>query len=302
MRLTCPNCGAQYEVPDGVIPPEGRDVQCSNCGDTWYQTHPDAAAPEPEPEIQQDFDDADLDAEAFEEEEPEAPQVQDAAPEPDQYEPEPEPAIQDEDYAEDDDEAFSDEDDEDDFDEDPVDESPLPRAKGLDPAIFDILRAEAEREQKLRSEETGESLESQPELGLEEVTEDEPARRARQARERMARMQGEDPKQVNPDPSGSRRDLLPDIEEINSTLRSSSDTEVSAVQAPGTAAISGRKPGFARGFALTIIVAVILGMIYQSAPQIAQAVPQADPMLSAYVALVDQARLWLNGLIAPLLN
>ncbi len=302
MRLTCPNCGAQYEVPDGVIPPEGRDVQCSNCGDTWYQTHPDAAAPDPEPEIQQDFDDADLDAEAFEEEEPEAPQVQDAAPEPDQYEPEPEPAIQDDDYAEDDEEAFSDEDDEDDFDEDPADESPLPRAKGLDPAIFDILRAEAEREQKLRSEETGESLESQPELGLEEVTEDEPARRARQARERMARMQGEDPKQVNPDPSGSRRDLLPDIEEINSTLRSSSDAEVSAVQAPGTAAISGRKPGFARGFALTIIIAVILGMIYQSAPQIAQAVPQADPMLSAYVALVDQARLWLNGLIAPLLN
>lgn len=302
MRLTCPNCGAQYEVPDGVIPPEGRDVQCSNCGDTWYQTHPDAAAPDPEPEIQQDFDDADLETEAFEEEEPEAPQVQDAAPEPDQYEPEPEPAIQDDDYAEDDDEAFSDEDDEDDFDEDPADESPLPRAKGLDPAIFDILRAEAEREQKLRSEETGESLESQPELGLEEVTEDEPARRARQARERMARMQGEDPKQVNPDPSGSRRDLLPDIEEINSTLRSSSDAEVSAVQAPGTAAISGRKPGFARGFALTIIVAVILGMIYQSAPQIAQAVPQADPMLSAYVALVDQARLWLNGLIAPLLN
>jgi hypothetical protein len=289
-------------VPDGVIPPEGRDVQCSNCGDTWYQTHPDAAAPDPEPEIQQDFDDADLDAEAFEEEEPEAPQVQDAAPEPDQYEPEPEPAIQDEEYAEDNDEAFSDEDDEDAFEEDPVDESPLPRAKGLDPAIFDILRAEAEREQKLRSEETGESLESQPELGLEEVTEDEPARRARQARERMARMQGEDPKQVNPDPSGSRRDLLPDIEEINSTLRSTSDAEVSAVQAPGTAAISGRKPGFARGFALTIIVAVILGMIYQSAPQIAQAVPQADPMLSAYVALVDQARLWLNGLIAPLLN
>ncbi|WP_083096104.1 zinc-ribbon domain-containing protein [Pseudophaeobacter leonis] len=37
MRLTCPNCGAQYEVPDDVIPDEGRDVQCSNCGDTWFQ-------------------------------------------------------------------------------------------------------------------------------------------------------------------------------------------------------------------------------------------------------------------------
>ena len=41
MRLTCPNCGAEYDVPDEVIPASGRDVQCSNCGDTWYQYHPD---------------------------------------------------------------------------------------------------------------------------------------------------------------------------------------------------------------------------------------------------------------------
>ena len=41
MRLICPNCGAQYEVPEEVIPENGRDVQCSNCGDTWFQTHPD---------------------------------------------------------------------------------------------------------------------------------------------------------------------------------------------------------------------------------------------------------------------
>ena len=44
MRITCPNCGAQYEVPDEVIPTEGRDVQCSNCGDTWFQAHPDHVA------------------------------------------------------------------------------------------------------------------------------------------------------------------------------------------------------------------------------------------------------------------
>lgn len=37
MRLTCPNCSAQYEVGDGVIPPGGRDVQCSACGTTWFQ-------------------------------------------------------------------------------------------------------------------------------------------------------------------------------------------------------------------------------------------------------------------------
>ncbi|WP_432254991.1 zinc-ribbon domain-containing protein [Limimaricola sp. AA108-03] len=41
MRLTCPNCGAQYEVARDAVPPEGRDVQCSNCGVTWL------AMPEP---------------------------------------------------------------------------------------------------------------------------------------------------------------------------------------------------------------------------------------------------------------
>ena len=48
MRLTCPNCGAQYEVPDEVIPDDGRDVQCSNCGDTWFQAHPDNTDTSPE--------------------------------------------------------------------------------------------------------------------------------------------------------------------------------------------------------------------------------------------------------------
>lgn len=44
MRLTCPNCGARYEVPDGVIPAAGRDVQCSDCGKTWHQTPGDDGA------------------------------------------------------------------------------------------------------------------------------------------------------------------------------------------------------------------------------------------------------------------
>ncbi|MCK0095028.1 zinc-ribbon domain-containing protein [Yoonia sp. F2084L] len=38
MRLICPNCEAQYEVSDDAIPPGGRDVQCSNCQQSWFQT------------------------------------------------------------------------------------------------------------------------------------------------------------------------------------------------------------------------------------------------------------------------
>lgn len=57
MRLMCPNCEAQYEVSDSVIPLHGRDVQCSNCGQTWFQTHPQA---EPEAALADDEDDAEF--------------------------------------------------------------------------------------------------------------------------------------------------------------------------------------------------------------------------------------------------
>ncbi|PFG64674.1 putative Zn finger-like uncharacterized protein [Thioclava sp. ES.031] len=48
MRLVCPNCGAQYEVDDAVIPDGGRDVQCSNCGHGWFQPSKDMLSAEPE--------------------------------------------------------------------------------------------------------------------------------------------------------------------------------------------------------------------------------------------------------------
>lgn len=40
MRLTCPNCGAEYQVPDGVIPPGGKHVQCSACHTRWFMHGP----------------------------------------------------------------------------------------------------------------------------------------------------------------------------------------------------------------------------------------------------------------------
>ncbi len=46
MRLICPNCDAQYEVDDAVIPEGGRDVQCSSCGHTWFQAAHPADAPD----------------------------------------------------------------------------------------------------------------------------------------------------------------------------------------------------------------------------------------------------------------
>ena len=260
MRLICPNCDAQYEVVEDVIPTDGRDVQCSNCGQTWFQHHPDYM--------------------------PEATQ-------------EPEQA---EEVGEPDDEPAE--------DEERVEVSTEPQRRELDASVADILRQEAELESRARESET---LESQPELGLPDGQSDA-ERRSREARERMAQMRGETP----PPPAsgvseaaataaalGSRRDLLPDIEEINSTLRSSGDRQAGAGPGAGAAqtapAAKPSKSSFRRGFSLMILLAVILGAIYVFAPQIAQSVPQADPYLSGYVAQVDNARAWLDGQVTSLL-
>ena len=38
MRLVCPSCKANYEVPRNAVPIGGREVQCASCGHKWFQT------------------------------------------------------------------------------------------------------------------------------------------------------------------------------------------------------------------------------------------------------------------------
>ena len=277
MRLTCPNCDAQYEVPDNVVPLEGRDVQCSNCGQTWFQHHADHVPP-----VETDSQDHDQGDEETQ------------APEPDQPEETPEPRQENKGL-----------DDLDDLPDAPAARTMPPR-KELDPAVADILRQEAETEQAARAEQVSESLESQPDLGLSE-SDPSPDERTLQARQRMARLRGEpepmSEADVNAAAVSSRRDLLPDIDEINSTLRTENErgtaSEHPEIAAPTT---QRRRRGFRTGFLLILILFAILAAVYIYAPQIAQAVPQADPYLSSYVAWVDQMRLWLDGHVQNLLR
>lgn len=39
MRIVCPKCVAQYEVDESAIPETGREVQCANCGNIWFQDY-----------------------------------------------------------------------------------------------------------------------------------------------------------------------------------------------------------------------------------------------------------------------
>jgi predicted Zn finger-like uncharacterized protein len=50
MILTCPNCGTQYVVKDGAVPPQGRQVRCAACKHSWHQDpDPNAEASAAEP-------------------------------------------------------------------------------------------------------------------------------------------------------------------------------------------------------------------------------------------------------------
>ncbi|MGP6088137.1 zinc-ribbon domain-containing protein [Antarctobacter jejuensis] len=277
MRLVCPNCGAQYDVPLEVIPEAGRDVQCSNCGHTWFQrrvTQGTAARPlrpAPTPAA-----------------EPEAPKPEEPA---QTAAPEQEPDT-------------------------PADPDPEKPASRIDPEMAELFREEREFTAKQRA---AESLETQPDLGLAEPDEDEQARRARESRERMARIKGEDlseapdqhePEADEPEPAlhaaaaaaaaASRKDLLPDVEEINQTLRSSSEPRV--IDRDSSEPPAEKKSSFARGFLLMVVLAAIALAVYLNVPKLSQQVPAAAPYLNAYAETVDKGRLWLDEKVKALLG
>ncbi|MCC6304969.1 MAG: zinc-ribbon domain-containing protein [Rhodobacteraceae bacterium] len=273
MRLTCPNCAAQYEVDDRLIPAGGRDVQCSACGHAWFFVPEDREGELIAPP-------------------PRAAGVAGAA-----GSPQPAPAAGPREAAPGPARAPA-----------PVPAPPPPaaggpaapaeaRRPGLDPAVAEVLRAEAEREARARRAEAG-ALESQPDLGLEAAP-PRPRAPAPAAAPPAAPAAG-------PGAAPARRDRLPAIEEINSTLRPAAERPPRrdaapplATPAPPAAAIPAAR-GFRRGFLSVLLVMVLLVALYLGAPRIIAALPAAEGPLVAYVALVDAARLWLHGLVASL--
>ena len=291
MRLVCPNCEAKYEVPDDAIPDSGRDVQCANCGHAWFQTRsravsaitplteavetPAAVAAAPEPEVT-----SDVTAEAP------APVAETVAADPrktdtvETVEP-PAPAP----------EA-----------ETPNDEAPakaidaapaLPEpeeelaaevaAPAVDEKVLSILREEAEREAKARRDESL-PLESQPDLGIE----------AASPRKKVG------VKKREPEPAAkpaARRDLLPDVEEINSTLRPSEEPEPEFVGGLPEAELREGRGAFRAGFLLVISFAILGASVYITSDWIAARVPALAGPLASYVSLIDELRLGLDGLM-----
>ena len=259
MRLICPNCGAQYEVDDAVIPDQGRDVQCSNCGHTWFQRP------------------AHLDEELAEELDQDLPSANQT-------------------------------DDEEEAEGGTASETAVLQKRGLDPEVASVLREEAEREAEARRGDT-DGLETQPDLGLDDAAEIA-ANRSAAARARMARLRGLD--ETSPEAeasgaaaSGSRRDLLPDVEEINSTLRASEDREdgEDAEVLSEEELVEKKGRSGSRLVTRLILLVVLFGvLVYVFAPQIIAALPQSEPYLVPYVDWANTLRAQINAGISVALE
>lgn len=322
MRLTCPNCDAQYEIDASLIPDAGRDVQCSNCGKTWFEPPvgglaetpvvEEASEPIAESQGQADTsedratdpasDDVDLsgltdEAAAFFGASPVAepvphedfrPSVQepfeeDFEPEP---EPEPEPALEETPEPEP-------EIDGPDPDEAPVPVDDLPRRE-LDPEVRTILREEAEREMAARRADRGEVIETQAEMGL--VQTDAPAAAA------TSQLRGDPVPADENDDNTLRKAMLPDVEEINSTLIATADRPDGVTTAQDIEDTVKRRSGFRIGFAAMLGLAMLLIVLYLSAPALGRMIPALEPMLAGYVDWANSMRVGIDSLLERVLG
>ncbi len=298
MQLVCPNCSARYEIDASLIPDEGRDVQCSNCGHTWFELPP---PPSDFAEIQPEDETVAADA----------PVIEDEAPEPAQ-EDFPSHAVQAIAAATED--LEDDEIDQDGAPVDEVEESPretdapsepaieetrLKPRRPADAAALEILREEAERELSQRRAPPSETIETQADLGLDEIRNRETPSRALRAR--MAHLKTDDEARESrsevvsdADYQAPRKDLLPDIDEINSTLKPTRKRDEAAPEA-----IARHRSGFRAGFLLMMLVCIVMIVTYARAPAIARALPSAEPAILTYVDKANAVRDWIDGLLGP---
>lgn len=284
MRLTCPNCGAQYEVPPEAVPAAGRDVQCSACGHTWFEQPAESRPRLIDPE----FGDGPPRVEGDAEEEEDLAELR-AQPRPGPVSP-------------------------------PMDaaaagtaQDGLPPRSRVPPEVAGILREEAAREAQARAEETvrrtvppvasavlpPSAASVAPEIARPAVA---PRRlRPREAGEPEVRQASSPAAPPARPPRLARQvDREIDLDRINSTLRTHAD-QIGA-KAPQLEAPRRRRPGFGGGFWGSLAVLAILAALYVFRPQIVEAVPRAAAVLDPYARVVDQGRFWLDHEVGRLLG
>lgn len=295
MRLICPNCGAQYEVPPEAVPPAGRDVQCSACQHVWFEKGPPPRLLNPQPweEVPR--------VEGDDEEEDDLADLRDAPP--------PMPA--------------------------PLRRVDPEVSRILREEAEREARARAEEAARRAGEEAPAALQTPSgppddpveravaDLARQDAEQRATAPAAAEAKHPVTFLDGSQPSPASPPrlrpaegvpapeaapPVPPQRPSRParreeggiDVDQINATLRSQADRL--GAKAPRIEG-AGRSGGsFGRGFWGTLLVLAVLAALYVFRPEIVEAVPSAGALLDPYAEAVDAGRLWLDRQIAGFLG
>ncbi|MCR9086891.1 MAG: zinc-ribbon domain-containing protein [Rhodobacteraceae bacterium] len=338
MRITCPRCTAHYEVPDSVMPSGGRDVQCSDCGYSWYQL---VSKPTAESHDRSDPPRSGrAPAEGRPDSPPHAQAAEASAPGPGPQETESETRLRRLREALDGHKARSgarsgartlnltqsaaenDAPDADDPGDRPAERSDPQDApffkRELDPAVAAVLRAEAEFERNARAHGPAQALEMQPELGLEP-----PPRGKRSAdtvRDRLARLQAAERTTDAPIPGGE--ETYPEPAGLAQSLQSDTAPPRPRPDPPPPAEVIFSKAGlpvraagrdlaaievararneFRWGFILALSICLLLPAIYVSAPALADLMPGQTALFETIAQTGAQVHLALASAMQDLL-
>ena len=98
-----------------------------------------------------------------------------------------------------------------------------------------------------------------------------------------------------------RRSLLPDIEEINSSLRHKGVKRSDPPRADDARVELDQRRSFRTGFGLVMLVTAALLMLYSRADWVVESFPGLDGAMRGYVSAVNDMRLWLDDKAAALL-
>ena len=187
----------------------------------------------------------------------------------------------------------------------PAPQPPADRKK-VDPSVADILREEAAREtQKRQAEAPAAPVESQSDLGLSTEAKPrrarpEPVRNTAQAAAATAAA-SVGAVAATASASGSRKERLPDIEEINSSLQSDGDRSGGDAAEIAVAEARTRR-SFRRAFFLILLIFAALVAIYVQADAIKAAMPALEGVVDSYVSTVDMGRIWLDDTVRGLVG
>ncbi|MFT6104058.1 MAG: putative Zn finger-like uncharacterized protein [Paracoccaceae bacterium] len=258
MRLICPECGAQYAVEDGLIPASGRDVQCSNCQANWFEKPDATEAPHQQAETGQTGATAT--------------------------------------------------------------DTIAPPRRPVDDDVMSVLRQEAARERAARHKETRTPQDTTADSPDQSVTPPThtTAPPATSTPETLASQTPAPDRPASSDgslPAGGaeetariaaaaalamrqakRRDSLPDIDEINSTLDPRMPDRAHEYDAH-TSPRTKPKGGFWIGFSTLALLSAVAVGLYVQAPNVILRVPDAQIAIERYTSTVNTARLWLDQML-----